>query len=67
MIMDIKEVTEIAINYAKQAGYSFVKIIKIIPDEVYNKWKVNMDVGSYLLVMKTIEIDDKNGKIIKFE
>ena len=67
MRMDIQEVTEMAIEYAKKAGYPFVKIIKIFPDETYSKWKITIDVGPYTQIIKNIEIHDINGKIIRFE
>lgn len=67
MIMDIQEVTETAIEYVKKAGYPFVKIIKIYSDEISRKWKISLNVGSYTQEIKNLEIDDTNGKIIKFE
>jgi len=65
--MDIQEITETAIEYAKKAGYLFVKIIKVFPDEISSKWKITIDVGSYTQVIKNVEINDINGKIIRFE
>lgn len=65
--MDIQEITEMTIEYAKKAGYPFVKIIKVFPDETFSKWKITIDVGSYAQVIKNVEINDINGKIIRFE
>ena len=64
MEMDIEEVTEIANEYMKKAGYSYTKVESVKHEN--GKWKVV--ISSVLRdVTKTIFIDDSNGKVIGYE
>ncbi len=65
--MDIQQVTDIAIEYIKKAGYSFAKVVKVSPDEISGEWRVSIDVGGYATIIKNIVINDRNGRIIRFE
>jgi hypothetical protein len=67
MKMDAEQVTDIAIAYLKKAGYTWIKITKVISDEPANRWKVYADIGAILPAIKTITIDDRDGKIIGYE
>ena len=68
MNKDIEEVTEIATKYLQHsAGYLYVRVIQIVSDEIKKEWKVAVNVGSFVDKVKTITINDINGKVAGFE
>lgn len=67
MKMNVEQVTDMAVEYLKKAGYYWVKVDKIIPDEKTHTWKVTVDVGPATPTYKTVTIDDDNEKITGYE
>ncbi len=67
MKMNAEQVTDMAVEYLKKAGYYWIKVGKIILDEKTNTWKVIVDVGATTPSYKTITIDDNNEKITGYE
>ena len=67
MKMNMEEVTDMAVEYLKKAGYYWIRVDKVIPDKKTHIWKVTADVGAATPVYKTITIDDDNEKIIGYK
>jgi hypothetical protein len=65
MKMDIESATDLALEYAKKAGYSWPKIVSAKPQA--NLWIIKIDVGSWASIIKTITIDDTSGKVVGYE
>ncbi len=67
--MDIREISDTAIEYVKSIGYYTARISKItkIGKEEKTFWKVTVDVGSFTPQIKTVTIDESNGNIVGFE
>ena len=67
MKMNMEEVTDMAVEYLKKAGYHWIRVDKVIPDKTTHIWKVTADVGPVRPFYKTIIIDDDNEKITGYE
>ncbi len=67
MKMIIDRVTDIALEYLKKAGYTWMKVTRVASDESALKWKVYADVGIIFSEIKVITIDDRDGRVIGYE
>ncbi len=65
--MAIEQVTDIAIDYAKKAGYPWIKILSVKFDALSNSWGVSIDVGTINQNIKIVKVDDGNGRVVGFE
>ena len=65
MRLDIDSATDIAINYAKKSGYTWIQVESA--KFVSEKWIVKIDVGVITKEIKTITIDDISGKVTGYE
>jgi hypothetical protein len=66
MKMNVEQVTDVAVEYLKKAGYAWPRVTKVISNEKTKQWKVLVNVGVIKREIKTIIIDDVKGQIIEF-
>lgn len=64
--MSFPDVTEIATDYAKKAGYSWVKVLRVLPNEKDKIWEVDIDVGVLSQEIKKVNVEDSSGRIISY-
>lgn len=65
MKMDIESATDLALEYAKKAGYTWPKVVSAKPQG--NLWIIKLDVGTYGTLIKIVTIDDTSGKVVGYE
>jgi hypothetical protein len=77
---NVEQITEMALKYLKEAGHPFAKVMKVThdgpsitgrPGKAASKpaptWHVEADIGTVRSIKKRLQIDDRTGKVIKFE
>lgn len=65
-MIDSEIIVEKVNEQARKMGWHWVKIVKILPPNGGDNWKVTIDVGVASEKLKIIFFD-KNGKFIGFE
>ncbi len=66
MDQDIAVIVEQTRELLRTAGYPYVHIVSVTPDEYKMKWKVKADVGISTHMIKEVTIDDHTGKVIEY-
>ena len=68
MNMYTEEVVDKALEFVKnKGGFPWIHLEKVTSDESNGLWKVLINVGVLEKDIKTVTIDDKDGKVVGYE